>query len=334
VHRDRRLRAPLRGRGERAAGTSGGVLSEELTAGPDDAGLRLDTFLAARGAAPSRAAAQRLIEAGAVTVGGRTRPKNHRLAEGDSVAVAPVEDAPAVTGDVPFEVVFEDEHLLVVDKPAGVVVHPAPGHRGPSLAGALVGRAAGGPDPERAGIVHRLDRDTSGLLVVAKSEEAHAALGRLMRARRITREYLTLVEGRPATESGTIDAPIGRDRARRTVVSTRTDQGRAAVTHFRVLERLPRTTLLRVRLETGRTHQIRAHMAAIGHPVCGDRQYGGANCGKRLGLERQFLHSERMMFSHPSSGELLDCESKPPVDLRRALDVARREPVSGGPDGD
>jgi 23S rRNA pseudouridine1911/1915/1917 synthase len=296
--------------------------------------VRLDAFLAARGAAPSRAAAQRLIDAGAVTVGGRARPKNHRLAPGDSVAVTEVEEPAIASGEVPFEVVFEDDHLLVVDKPPGVVVHPAPGHRGPTLAGALAGRAAGGRDPERAGIVHRLDRDTSGLLVVAKSEEMHTALRRMMRARRITREYLALVDGQPATESGTIDAPIGRDRVRRTVVSTRTDRGRAAVTHFRVLERLPRTTLLCVRLETGRTHQIRAHMAAIGHPVCGDRQYEGANCGKRLGLDRQFLHSARIMFSHPFTGESLGCESKPPVDLRRALDVARREPVSGGPDGD
>jgi 23S rRNA pseudouridine1911/1915/1917 synthase len=306
----------------------------DLIAGADEAGLRLDTFLAARGAVPSRAAAGRLIDAGAVTVGGRTRPKSHRLAAGDAVAVEPVESVPPAAGDVPFAVVFEDEHLLVVDKPPGVVIHPAPGHRGPTLAGALAGRAAGGPNPERAGIVHRLDRDTSGLLVVAKSEEAHAAMRRLMSARRITREYLALVGGRPATESGTIDAPLGRDRVRRTVVSTRTDRARSAVTHFRVLERLPRTTLIRVRLETGRTHQIRAHMAAIGHPVCGDRHYGGANCGKKIGLSRQFLHAARLMFSHPFSGELLQCESKPPVDLRRALDVARREPVSGGPDGD
>jgi 23S rRNA pseudouridine1911/1915/1917 synthase len=156
----------------------------------------------------------------------------------------------------------------------------------------------------------------------------------MMRAREITREYLALVVGRPDAESGTIDAPLGRDRTRRTTVSTRTDRARAALTHFWVVERLPRTTLLRVRLETGRTHQIRAHMAAIGHPVCGDRQYNGANCGKRIGLERQFLHAARLMFSHPYRGECLDCESKPPVDLRRALDVARREPVSGGPDGD
>lgn len=305
-----------------------------LTAGPEDAGTRLDAFLAVRGAAPSRAAAQRLIDAGAVTVGGRSRPKNHRLAPGDEVAVARAEEEPAASREVPFEVVFEDDYLLVVDKPAGVVIHPAPGHRGPTLAQALAGRAAGGADPERAGIVHRLDRDTSGLLIVARSEEAHAALRRMVRARQIVREYLALVGGRPAAESGTIDAPIGRDRIRRTVVSTRTDRPRAAVTHFRVLERLPRTTLLRVRLETGRTHQIRAHMAAIGHPVCGDRHYGGANCGKKIGLERQFLHAAGLMFSHPFSGEPLQCESKPPVDLRRALDVAKREPVSGGPDGD
>jgi 23S rRNA pseudouridine1911/1915/1917 synthase len=221
----------------------------------------------------------------------------------------------------------------VVDKPAGVVTHPAPGHRGPTLAEALADRAAGGPDPERAGIVHRLDRDTSGLLVVARSEEAHAALRRMMRAREITREYLALVSGRPDAESGTIDAPIGRDRVRRTVVSTRTDRARGAVTHFEVLERFPRTALLRIRLETGRTHQIRAHLAAIGHPVCGDRQYKGANCGQMLGLERQFLHAAALRFRHPFSGEWMHCESKPPVDLCRALDMAKREPVSGGPDG-
>jgi 23S rRNA pseudouridine1911/1915/1917 synthase len=233
-----------------------------------------------------------------------------------------------------FEVVLEDEHLMVVDKPPGLVVHPAPGHRGPTLAAALGGRAAGGADPQRAGIVHRLDRDTSGLLVVAKTEAAYAALQEQMKARRVERRYLALVSGHPDAESGTIDAPIGRDRSRRTVVSTRSDRPRRAVTHFELVERLPRTALLRVQLETGRTHQIRAHLAAIGHPVCGDPAYGGGSCGRRLGLERQFLHAERLMFSHPATGELVACESKPPVDLRRALDAASREPVSGGPDGD
>jgi 23S rRNA pseudouridine1911/1915/1917 synthase len=155
-----------------------------------------------------------------------------------------------------------------------------------------------------------------------------------MRAREVKREYLALVPGHPDADSGTIDAPIGRDRSRRTVVSTRTDKPRGAVTHFRVLERLPRTTLLRVQLETGRTHQIRAHLAAIGHPVCGDAAYGGRDCGRRLGLGRQFLHSAKVMFRHPFGGELVACESKLPVDLCRALDTEKREPVSGGPDGD
>jgi 23S rRNA pseudouridine1911/1915/1917 synthase len=285
----------------------------------------------------SRAAGQRLIERGAVTVDGVARPKNYRVEEGDRV-VASASEAPADAGEpaaaVSFEVVFEDDHLLVVDKPAGVVTHPAPGHRGSTLAEALAPLAAGGEHPERAGIVHRLDRDTSGLLVVARSDEAHAALQRMMKARELTREYTALVEGHPDAESGTIDAPIGRDRGNRTVMSTRTDRARSAVTHFEVLERLPRTALLRVRLETGRTHQIRAHLAAIDHPVVGDPQYGGRESGRRLGLLRQFLHASKLMFRHPFTGELVACESKPPAELSHALDSARREPVSGGPDGD
>jgi 23S rRNA pseudouridine1911/1915/1917 synthase len=315
------------GRGEAAA--------VRLEAQAEDAGLRLDAFLAARGAARSRSAAQRLIDAGGVRVDGSPRPKNHRIAAGQVVELEPEAGAAAAEQPLPeIEVVYEDADLMVVDKPAGLVTHPAPGHHGPTLADALRGRAAGGPDPERAGIVHRLDRDTSGLLVVAKTEEAHAALAKELKQRQIRREYLALVSGQPDSESGTIDAPIGRDRARRTVVSTRSDRPRAAVTHFEVLERLPATALLRVRLETGRTHQIRAHLAAIGHPVCGDPQYGGRACGRELGLERQFLHAEKLMFRHPLTRELLACESKPPVDLCRALDAARREPVSGGPDGD
>jgi 23S rRNA pseudouridine1911/1915/1917 synthase len=283
----------------------------------------------------SRAAGQRLIESGAVYVDGQVRPKNHRMGGGESVsveaAVTDTEQAPLTA--LKFEIVFEDEHLIVVDKPAGLVTHSAPGHHGPTLAEALRGRAAGGSDPQRAGIVHRLDRDTSGLLIVAKDEAAYEALQKQMKARAVRRGYLALVTGQPDAESGTIDAPIGRDRVRRTLVSTRSDRPRKAVTHFEVLERLSRTALLGVRLETGRTHQIRVHLAAIDHPVCGDPQYGGRACGRRLGLERQFLHAGELMFSHPVTGELLACESKPPADLRRALDAARREPASGGPDG-
>jgi 23S rRNA pseudouridine1911/1915/1917 synthase len=308
------------GRGE--AETS----ARELIARPDDAGLRLDAFLTVRGAFPSRAAAQRGVEAGEVTVDGAARPKNHRIEPGERVTIADAvaEEAAAPPAAVPFQVVYEDEHLMVVDKPAGIVVHPAPGHRGVTLAEAL---------PEGSGLVHRLDRDTSGLLVVARSEEALVALQRMMKAREITREYTALVEGHPDAETGTIDAPIGRDRGNRAVMSTRTDRAREAVTHFEVVERLPRTTLLRVRLETGRTHQIRAHLAAIGHPVVGDPQYGGSASGRRIGLERQFLHASSLMFRHPFSGEWVRCESKPPVELSHAIDTARREPVSGGPDG-
>jgi 23S rRNA pseudouridine1911/1915/1917 synthase len=302
--------------------------------GEEQAGERLDSFLAGAGLAPSRAAAQRLIDAGEVTVDGEVRRRSWRISAGELVEARPAEPAAEPAEDVPFEIVHEDEQLLVVDKPAGVVTHPAPGHRGPTLASALAGRAAGGLDPERAGIVHRLDRDTSGLMVVAKTEQAYAALSRMMRRREVRREYLALVSGHPDADQGTIDAPIGRDRVQRTVVSTRSDRPRRAVTHFRVLERFPRTSLLEVRLETGRTHQIRAHLAAIGHPVCGDPRYGGAQCGRRLGLARQFLHASKLMFRHPASRELLSCESKPPVDLRPILDVAKREPVSGGPDGD
>ena len=155
----------------------------------------------------------------------------------------------------------------------------------------------------------------------------------MIRAREVERRYLALVEGAPDADSGTIDAPVGRDRARRTVVSTRTDRARSAVTHFSVRERLPDTALLDVRLDTGRTHQIRAHLAAIGLPVCGDARYGGGVCGRRLGLDRQFLHSFALRFRHPATGEQVACESKPPADLRRALGAARRDPVSGGPDG-
>ena len=300
---------------------------------PDDrAGERLDALLAAE--LGSRARAQRVIEAGQVSVDGERRAKSWRLAPGAVIEVDQPAPAASRAAEAPsFEVVLEDEHLLVVDKPAGLVVHPARSHRGTTLAEALAGRASGGPDPKRAGIVHRLDRDTSGLLVVAKSDRAHAALVEALRRREVAREYLALVEGHPDADSGTIDAPLGRDRARRELVSVRSDRPREAMTHFELLERLPRTALLALRLETGRTHQIRVHLAAIGHPVCGDPRYGGAACGRRLGLGRQFLHASKLVFSHPVTGEPVRCESKPPADLRRSLDAARREPASGGPDG-
>lgn len=233
----------------------------------------------------------------------------------------------------PPRIAFEDEHLLVVDKPAGMVVHPGAGVGEGTLVQELAAKLAGGPDPARPGVVHRLDRDTSGLLVLARSEPVHAALQEAIRRRQVERQYLALAAGRPGSRTGTIDAAIGRDRANRTLMSTRTDKPRRAVTHFEVVEQLARHALLRVTLETGRTHQIRAHLAAIGHPVCGDQAYGGRPCGAEVGLTRQFLHSARLVFSHPVTGEGIECESKPPADLRRALDAVRRGSASGGPAG-
>jgi len=293
----------------------------ELRATPDDAGTRLDAFLA--GPLGSRARAQRLIEAGAVLVDGRAAPKRHLVAAGEVISVDEPEQAPAA--DLPeaaYAVPYADEHLLVVDKPAGVVVHPARGHRTGTLVQALAGVAAGGEDAARAGIVHRLDRDTSGLLVVARTEEAHRALRAALQRREITREYLALVEGRPPARTGTIDAALGRDRRVRTRVSTDTDVPRAAITHFEIERALPRTTLLRVRLETGRTHQIRAHLRAIDHPVVGDPEYGTPG---RLGLQRQFLHAARLAFAHPVTGAPIDVGSPLPPDLEAALELAAGE---------
>ena len=303
-----------------------------FTVADDEAGQRLDVALGA--AVGSRSAAQRLIDAGLVTVDGEARQKRYQLETGQVVEADP--QPPEPSGDVdaaPHEIAYEDEHLLVVDKPAGVVVHPAPGHPTGTLVEALEGRAAGGEDPWRPGIVHRLDRETSGLLVVAKSDAVHRALQEQLRRRELVREYLALVEGRPDALTGTIDVPIGRDRRNRTIHSTRTDTPREARTHFEIEKPLPRTTLLRVRLETGRTHQIRVHLAAIGHPVAGDPDYGGADAGARLGLTRQFLHSAFIGFTHPVTRAPTACESKLPVDLFRALEAAAREPVSDGPDG-
>jgi len=308
------------------------VTTFELRAGAEHEGMRLDTALATLPEVASRAQAQRLIEQGSVEVEGESRRKRDRVAAGERIVVRVASRLPDDAPVAEFDVVLEDEHLMVVDKPAGVVVHPGAGNLSGTLAQALAGRAAGGP-PERAGIVHRLDRDTSGLLIVAKSEVAHGALTRMLRARKIEREYLALVHGRPGAERGTVDAPLGRDSRQRTAVSTRTDRPRQAVTHFWTVEELPHATLLGVRLETGRTHQIRAHLAAIGHPVCGDARYGGVAAGRVLGLTRQFLHSSNLRFAHPLIGEDVVCESKPPADLRRSLDAARRDPVSEGPDG-
>jgi 23S rRNA pseudouridine1911/1915/1917 synthase len=219
-----------------------------------------------------------------------------------------------------LRIVHLDEALAVVDKPAGLVVHPAPSHQGPTLVGELGDILGGGEDPERPGIVHRLDKGTSGLLVVARGDEAHAALQAQVQAREVERVYLALASGRIGSRTGTIDAPIGRASRQRHRMAVSGAASREARTHFTVLELLSLESYLEAKLETGRTHQIRAHFAAIGHPLTGDSTYGGA---RRYDLRRQFLHAHRLAFRHPFSGESLSFRSELPADLAAALESAR-----------
>jgi 23S rRNA pseudouridine1911/1915/1917 synthase len=257
------------------------------------------------------------LAAGAALVDGGMRPKNHRLEGGEEVRVEVVEPVSKElqAEDIPLPIAYEDEQLLVVDKPAGIVVHPSPGHATGTLVHGLVGRAAGG-DEDRPGIVHRLDRDTSGLLVVARSEQAYERLQELVRKRELERRYKALVRGRPRSWKGRIEAPIGRDRHDPTRHSLDTDTPRDAVTHFEVERLLERHALLDVRLETGRTHQIRVHLAAIDLPVVGDPVYGVSD----ETLRRQFLHAWRLAFPHPMSGERIEVESPLPPELQSALE--------------
>jgi len=281
---------------------------------PEAAGTRLDRFVADH--VGSRAAAERAVEAG-VLVDGRPRPKSYRLEGGEDLDLQQAEAArPAEPPPVP-RIAWEDEHLLVVAKPAGLVVHPGAGHATGTLVDALAGRIAGGDDPERPGIVHRLDRDTSGLMVVARTQEAYEALADISRRRGLERTYLALVHGRPRSRTGRIEAPIGRDRGDPTRISLDTDTPRDAVTHFDVERLWPEHALLRVRLETGRMHQIRVHLAAIDLPVVGDRVYGIRD--ERL--PRQFLHAARLAFRHPFTAERVDAKAPLPPDLEAYLEV-------------
>jgi 23S rRNA pseudouridine1911/1915/1917 synthase len=290
---------------------------------PEAAGERLDRFLAAAGEVGSRTAAERLLREGKVLVDGSARTKSHRLEGGEEIELEVPEprESELEPEELDLGIAYEDVHLLVVDKPAGMVVHPSAGHGSGTLVHGLLGHAiAGGEAAARPGIVHRLDRDTSGLLVVARSDEAHRRLQQLLRRRGLEREYLALVRGRPRSRAGRIEAAIGRDRSDPTRISLDTDTPRAAVTNFELAELLPSHALLRVRLETGRTHQIRVHLAAIDLPVSGDPDYGIPG---DLGLERQFLHSARLAFPHPFTEELVEATSPLPADLEAALAAAR-----------
>jgi 23S rRNA pseudouridine1911/1915/1917 synthase len=285
-----------------------------------DAGKRLDRVLAARPEIEPRAEAERLLASGDVAVDGARRAKSHRLTGGEEVEVevAQAETLAPERMDIPL--VWEDEHLLVVDKPAGIVVHPVGGRATGTLVHGLLELGAEGGEDARPGIVHRLDRDTSGLLVVARSPVAHRRLQELVRRREVDRRYLALVRGHPRSRTGRIEAPIGRDRRDRTRHSLDTATPRDAVTWFELRELLPEHALLDVRLETGRTHQIRVHLEAIGLPVSGDPVYG---VRRDLGLERQFLHASSLRFVHPFTGVDVEVSSLLPPDLAAALEKAR-----------
>jgi 23S rRNA pseudouridine1911/1915/1917 synthase len=297
------------------------MTAEELVAGPG----RLDVVVAGLIGVP-RADVQRAIVAGRVSVDGRRRTKSYRLAGGERIVVELLEDEALVPDDRPVPIRFEDEHLLVVAKPAGVVTHPTTGRRTGTLVNRLIGMGVrlstlGGP--LRPGIVHRLDAGTSGLMLVAKTDAAHEALAAMLRRHAVERRYLALVRGVTGHDAFAVQAPLGRRAAR--IVVDRAD-GRPAETAFDARERLPRTTLLEASPRTGRTHQIRVHLAAIGHPILGDRAYGGAGDeAARVGLTRPFLHSWRLGLDHPMTGKRIDVEEPLPPDLADALDLARND---------
>jgi 23S rRNA pseudouridine1911/1915/1917 synthase len=282
------------------------------------AGVRLDRFLAGVPEVGSRAAADAILAAGLVRLDGEHRDRSQRLRGSEQIELTlPEVDAPElVAEEMSLRIAYEDEHLLVVDKPARVVVHPAPGHLHGTLVHGLLQRGAAGGEADRPGIVHRLDRDTSGLLVVARSNEAHRRLQGLVRRRELEREYLALVRGRPRSRRGRIEAPIGRDRRTPFRQSLDTASPRDAVTHFELVALFESHALLRVRLETGRTHQIRVHLAAIALPVVGDAVYGVPEPA----LGRQFLHAARLAFPHPFTGERVQVESPLPDELERYLE--------------
>jgi len=286
------------------------------------AGLRLDQYLAEL--LSSRNSAREQIENGSVTVNGKVRLKSYRLKVDDLVEYSDQVSLDAAevkaVADPQFKVVHEDHQILVVDKAAGVVVHPGHGNVQGTLVQALEGSVYGGDDPERPGVVHRLDRDTSGLLVLAKTEIAYRLLKEQIGDRSVQRQYLALVAGVIEVDNGKIDAAIGRDRHERTKMSLDSDRSRTAITHFSVKQRFKQHSLLTVKLETGRTHQIRVHLEAIKHPVVGDQRYGTTDS---FGLKRQFLHAEVLAFTHPESNERVSFSSDLPEELSSVLQRLR-----------
>ena len=296
-------------------------MTRELTAATEHAGVRLDAFLSADGAL-TRSQAARLIAEGRVRVNGKPAAKSARLSGGETVTVdvPQLRETALPPQDIPLDVVYEDDDVIVVNKPTGLVVHPAPGHPDGTLVNALLhhcGDSLSGIGGEkRPGIVHRIDRDTSGLIIAAKNDAAHLALSAQLKDHSLSRTYECLVTGNMKQDSGTVDAPIGRssaDRKKMAVVPT----GRRAVTHWEVVARYPGVTHLRCRLETGRTHQIRVHMAYIGHPILGDTDYGAKK--PVPGLTGQCLHAAGLRFVHPRTGEPVELHCPLPPEFTAML---------------
>ncbi len=301
-------------------------MDKKLQLTVSEGGERVDKYVAGEVPSLSRSQVQDLIARGLITVNGIEVKPSQRLKEGDSVGVIvpPAEEVELVPERIPLRIVYEDEDLVVVDKPPGLVVHPAAGHQRGTLLNALLARYPDLPldEEKRSGIVHRLDKDTSGLIVVARSRDAREHLQAQFKAREVLKVYLSLVEGVVEPRNGVIEASIGRDSRDRKRMAVVRSGGRRAVTEFRVLERLGEYTLLETRPRTGRTHQVRVHLAFLGHPVVGDSVYGHRK--QRLGLERQFLHAHRLAFRHPSSDRQVDLVSELPPDLERVLEMLRR----------
>ena len=302
-----------------------------LAAPRSAAGVRLDRFLAAAPEVGTRSQAKQLIDAGRVRVDGELRKTAYILRGGERVDVElPPPDALAVLPEaIPLVVLHEDDAVVAIDKPAGMVVHPAPGARRGTLVHALAHRFGLDPvgPPERSGIVHRLDRDTSGVLLVARTHAALEALARQFRERTVEKRYVAVVRGTLAREHGTIDRPIGRHPRERKRMSVRSRRGRPSVTRWSIVERLPRATVVRLAPETGRTHQLRVHLAAIGHPIVGDQVYGTRRSGRRGGdpeFPRQALHAEAITFAHPSTGARLTIRAPVPPDMQQLIETLRQ----------
>ncbi len=294
-----------------------------FTVGEAEAGLRLDHFLAARLQGQSRSRIQEWIAQGRVRVNGAAKKASWKTRAGERIEVEPAEPPPlrAFPEEIPLQILYEDEAVAAVNKPAGLVVHAGAGRFSGTLVNALLhryGRLSEAGDALRPGIVHRLDKGTSGVILVARTEAAHRSLAHQFASRTVEKVYLALVEGRVAAEQGVIHRPIERDPVRRTRMTARTGRGREALTEYRVLERFEKFTLLEVRIRTGRTHQIRVHLSSIGHPVAGDTLYGAAARPAGMApLGRPWLHAARIAFTSPASGERVAVEAPLPDELAR-----------------